>query len=202
MLRSGMFRALNRMRRRGLLPICRCRMSALKIPLALLCVATLSAQAAGASCGYTALDVKAPDAARISPYVGQGQRIEVQFDNESTDAQIETFPESNLKIRRRDSKAVCEVDGGIWVRSAVYASRSERVLAAKHFSGSNEFLGFYDTRTCAVKTQIDVSGRAWRLEAGGLRVGSQCAGNDLASCKTSTLRRWGAECVPRRTAKR
>ncbi len=115
---------------------------------------------------------------------------------------METFPESNLKILRSGGAPVCEVAGGIWVRGAVYASMDERVLVAKHFSGSNEFLGFYDTRTCAVRAQIDVSSRAWRFEAGGLRVGSQCTSSDMASCKVTALRRWGPGCLPQRGARR
>ena len=81
-------------------------MTPLKTPLALLCTFALSAQtaAAAAPCGYAALQINPLSAARTDVYVGQGKRIEVSFANEVTNEvataqMIETFPESNLKIR-------------------------------------------------------------------------------------------------------
>ena len=74
-------------------------MTSLKTPLALLCTFALSVQAAAAPCGYAALQINPLSAARTDIYVGQGSRIEVSFANEATTPTVETFPESNLKIR-------------------------------------------------------------------------------------------------------
>jgi hypothetical protein len=182
-------------------------MTPLKTPLALLCTFALSVHAAAAPCGYAALQINPLSAARSDIYVGQGKRIEVSFANESanevtsdvakvaTAQTVETFPESNLKIRNIATNSACEIDGGIWVRHAVYLNLSEHVLVAKQFSGSNESLSFYDTRTCALKSEFDVSNRAWKLERDGLRIGERCTGDQLQSCKATVLHRWRTSCV-------
>ena len=170
-------------------------MRRIKYPLALLCVCSLSLQAAAATCGYAALPIDPLSAARTDVYVGQGKQIEVSFANEATGQPVETFPESNLKIRRTANNVVCEINGGIWVRNSVYLSMNERTLIAKQFSGSNESLSFYDTQTCALKAEVDVSNRAWHIEPTGLRVGKRCASGQLQSCKATALHRWRADCV-------
>lgn len=178
-------------------------MTALKYPAALLCTFfALSLHAAAAPCGYAALAIEPLSATRTDVYAGQGERVEVSFANETTTQPVETFPDSNLKIRQTGSNSVCEVAGGIWVRNAVYLSMNERMLIAKQFSGSNESLGFYDTHTCALKAEIDVSNRAWKIEPTGLRVGGRCASDQLQSCKTTVLHRWGAHCLAHRAKKR
>lgn len=170
-------------------------MRRIKYPLALLCVCSLSLQAVAATCHYSVLPIDPLSAARTDLYVGRGKQFEVSFANEATAQPVETFPESNLKIRRAATNAFCEIEGGIWVRNSVYLSMNERILIAKQFSGSNESLNFYDTQTCALKAEVDVSNRAWLMEAKGLRVGGRCTSGQLQSCKTSVLHRWRADCV-------
>ena len=158
--------------------------------------------AAPASCGYAPLSIEPIAPSRADRYVGKARSFTVQFDNEDTATPVTTFPESNLKILRLDGTTVCEVDDGIWVRDALYLSGDERLLIAKRFSGSNDVLAFYDTRSCALKAQVDVSGRAWRIEADGVRLGEHCTDRALTSCQTTTLRRWSRACLPRRAARR
>ena len=177
-------------------------MTSLKYLLVLLCTFAPSLQAAAAPCSYSALAIDPLSATRTDVYAGQGKQVEVSFTNEATTQPVETFPDSSLKIRQTGSDAVCEVDDGIWVRNAVYLSANERILIAKQFSGSNESLSFYDTRTCTLKAEIDVSNRAWRVEAKGLRVGTHCANDQLQSCKTTVVHRWDARCLAHRAKNR
>jgi hypothetical protein len=174
-------------------------MTFFKYPFALLCGLSLSLQAAAAPCGYAALEINPLSAARTETYVGYGKKVEVLFANEATDPVVETFPESSLKVRHIATNVTCEIDGGIWVRNAVYLSADERLLIAKQFSGANESLSFYDTRTCALKAQVDVSDRAWKIEPKGLLLGERCANGQLQSCKRTRVHSFSSSCLARHT---
>jgi len=169
-------------------------MTLLKYPLALLCSFAVCLQAAAAQCSYAALMIDPLSAARADVYVGRGKHVEVFFTNEAATQAVETFPESTLEIRHIEAGTVCEIDGGIWVRDAVYLSLNEEVLIAKQFSGSSESLSFYDTRTCALKGQVDISDRAWSIESEGLLAGEQCANSQLRTCKRTVVHRWDRDC--------
>ena len=171
-------------------------MTKLKLPLVLLAIVATNVHAA-TPCSYAPLAIEPSSAARNDVFSGQGKRIEVSFANEATTQPVETFPESNLKIRQLRKKSACEVEGGIWVRNSVYLSMDEQTLIAKQFSGSNESLSFYDTQTCALKAEVDVSNRAWQIEPRGLRLGEHCASDELTSCKKTVLKRWSTHCLVR-----
>lgn len=163
--------------------------------LASLCFATEAA--AVPACSFSALPIETTNAERATQYRGSGKKIEVAFDNEEFEKPVESFPESKMKIRSIDKGLTCEIDGGIWVRGAVYLSADESTVIAKQFSGSNEQLNFYNTKTCARKGSIDVSNRLWVLDKNRLTIGSNCT-SELTSCVKKTDYRWTNDCRAQR----
>lgn len=172
-------------------------MTLLKYPLALMCSFAPCLQSADAACSFAPLTINPLNDSHVFVYVGRGKNVEVSFVHDATTQNGETFPDSTLKIRRTENSTVCEVDDGIWVRNAVYLSSDGKMLLAKLFSGSSESLGFYDTHTCALKDRVDISNRAWDIEAKGLLTGEHCADNTLRSCTRTVLYRWGSDCLAR-----
>jgi hypothetical protein len=160
----------------------------------LLCASLFVNEAHAVSCSYRALAIEPTSVVRAEIYKGSGKNTEVSFKNEEFAKPVETFPESSMKLRRLDSGAQCEVEGGIWTRNAVYLSSDERMVIAKEFSGSNEQLSFYDTKSCGLKGKIDVSNRAWKVESTHLTLGKDCKNDQLESCAQQSKHRWLTNC--------
>ncbi len=160
----------------------------------LLCASLFANEAHSLTCSYRALAIEPTSAVRAELYKGSGKNVEVSFKNEEFEKPVEAFPESSMKLRRLDSGAQCEIEGGIWVRSAVFLSNDERMVIAKEFSGSNEQLSFYDTKNCKLKAKVDVSNRAWKVESTHLTLGKTCKSDQLESCAQQSAHRWLANC--------
>jgi hypothetical protein len=160
----------------------------------LLCASFFANEAHALSCNYRALAIEPTSATRAELYKGSGKSVEVSFKNEEFEKPVEAFPESSMKLRRLDSGSQCEIDGGIWTRNAVFLSSDERMVIAKEFSGSNEQLSFYDTKSCALKAKIDVSNRAWKVESTQLTLGKACKSDHLESCAQQSAYRWLPNC--------
>jgi hypothetical protein len=102
-------------------------------------------------------------------YVGQTATLTLRFTNEKTTGPVDVFPEPPLRVTPSAAGTTCTIDdGGIWVRQHVYADAQGRVLATHEYSGSNDSLNFYDTRSCRKLATVDVSNTTWRLGAEGL----------------------------------
>lgn len=112
----------------------------------------------------------APDQRGI--YVGKQGGVEVRFINEK-DGEPEAFPEPPMTIANLASGSRCEVDGGIWLRKAIYLSADGKMLMAQEYSGSADQLNFYDTRTCRKTGVLDVSQATWHLDKGAIKVHRQ-----------------------------
>jgi hypothetical protein len=134
-------------------------------------LATMAASAASAcACvlEHIAIDPIAPD--RTDVYVGASELIEVRFSNFKTSGPVETFPEPPLIVQDRRSKVSCSIDGGVWSRQSVFVSRDGSVLVTHEFSGSNDTLNFYDTKTCARRHSLDVSNATWSIDGSAIQI--------------------------------
>ena len=102
-------------------------------------------------------------------YVGKTASLELRFHNDKTSGAVEVFPEPPLVVKHLPTQRECRIDdGGIWVRQHVYASTQGQVLVTHEYSGSNDQLVFYDTRTCAKLASIDVSNKTWAVDGGAV----------------------------------
>jgi Tse1 toxin immunity protein Tsi1 len=142
--------------------------------------------ASGFDCFLTQLPINPITSARKDIFVGKGKIIEVRFRNENTSQMVEVFPEPPLTVRNQLSGRSCDIDGGVWVRQAVYLDADEKTLLVQEFSGSNDFLVFYDTTTCQKQSEIDVSGARWKISNNQISIGRQCSDEDMQSCRSVT----------------
>jgi hypothetical protein len=147
-------------------------------------------------CSFERIAVEPAPGARPERFVGRGERAEIEFKNEQFERPVEVFPESPLIVRRIDSGKSCEIDGGAWARNAVFLNHSNSRLFVKEFSGSNERLVMYDTATCVAKTKLDVSNRAWQLQATQLVIGENCKSDGVESCRKLLKYRFDRQCRP------
>lgn len=139
--------------------------------LLLLCAA-LSLNA-NAQCTLNALPIVPLDPGKRDIYIGTSAAIEVRFINEKEDAEPDAFPEPPMTITQLSNGVKCAVDGGIWLRKAVYLSADGKTLMTQEYSGSSDQLNFYDTRSCRKIGMLDVSNAKWTLDKGTLQVLSQ-----------------------------
>ncbi|MEP6882468.1 MAG: hypothetical protein ABI866_10775 [Dokdonella sp.] len=131
-------------------------------------------------------------------FVGQAGFIELQFQNDISVVAPDAFPESPLVVKNHQSNTTCSIEGGIWVRHFVFASGDSRILATKEYSGSNESLFFYDTKTCKRVGEIDLSEYDVKIsESGTVEVASKAVdsrGHRLTGYQLD------AACTPRKTS--
>lgn len=124
---------------------------------------------AGAHCTLNVLPIAALAPDKRNVYIGKRGDIEVRFINEK-EGEPTVFPEPPMTIRNLASGSHCEVDGGIWLRSAIYLSADGKTLMAQEYSGASDQLNFYDTRTCRKTALLDVSNAKWHLDKNTLQV--------------------------------
>jgi hypothetical protein len=137
--------------------------------------ATVRARAPkAASCSLQPVPIEPEGKEPAATYVGQTATLTLRFTNEKTTGPVDVFPEPPVRVTQRTSGTTCTIDdGGIWVRQHVYADAQGRVLATHEYSGSNDSINFYDTRSCHKLATVDVSNTTWRLGAEGLDIGVQ-----------------------------
>jgi len=148
----------------------------------------------GAACAHsleeavfhqTAVVLAQGSPAQPKQFMASGKRIAILFRSDSSAAahEIDVFPEPPVIIRDKTGGASCQImEGGIWVRSAVYLSADERHVVLNEYSGSASDLVSYDTRTCREVKRLDVSGMRWTVEKTRLRLGKQCTGSGMTNC--------------------
>lgn len=142
---------------------------------------------ASAQCQLNLLPIEPLAQDQRGIYAGKQGSVEVRFINEK-DGEPEAFPEPPMTIANLDSGKRCELDGGIWLRKAIYLSADGNTLMAQEYSGSADHLNFYDTRTCRKSGSVDVSQAKWHLALGSIKVHRQGA-----QVKTISL---NAFCMP------
>ncbi len=150
------------------------------------------------TCSFHPLTIAPLGAEPATTYKGLGQRVEVLFKNDKLEGPVENFPESPLTIRDVIRGTQCEIEGGVWSRSRVFLSDDERRLLVSEFSGSNEDIKIYDTRSCRQKSVTEVSTSVWRIDASHLEVGRQCSGDTINSCTQRVTYAFTRDCKPQR----
>ena len=96
--------------------------------------------------------------------------MELRFHSEANDAEVDAFPEPPLQVLQLATNTRCEINSGIWVRKDVYLSRDEQVLLTHEYSGSNDFLMFYNTASCTKLHELDISASRWKITGDTIRV--------------------------------
>ncbi len=120
--------------------------------------AALAISAAHASdCQFVPITVFPASPEPAESFVGQAGFVEVKFANDISVVAPDAFPESPLVVKNHQSNTTCSIEGGVWARRFIFASSDNRILATKEYSGSNESLFFYDTKTCKRVGEIDLS---------------------------------------------
>ena len=157
----------------------------------------LSAASAGAgaavACAYQQVPINAHAPPSLAIYSGHGKDVELQFSNEREQEPVEVFPEPPLRVLDRRVNSACDIDGGIWVRKDVYLSADELTLLTREYSGNNEQLIFYATRTCRKLAEIDLTNARFSLERDRLVIRrAKAAGNQ----GTETAYRFTGQCIP------
>jgi hypothetical protein len=148
------------------------------------------------SCSLQPVPIEPEGQELAATYVGQTATLTLRFTNEKTTGPVDVFPEPPVRVTQRTAGTTCTIDdGGIWVRQHVYADAQGRVLATHEYSGSNDSLNFYDTRSCRKLATVDVSDTTWRLGAEGLDIDVQTK----AGKKTKRVALTGA-CLPAKAA--
>lgn len=136
----------------------------LAAPLAWLCVTAPSAFASDA-CFLQPVPIQPAASEPTDTYVGRTAALELRFHNDKTSGPVDVFPEPPLTVKQLGNQTECAIqDGGIWVRRHVWASADGRTLVTHEYSGSNDELVFYDTRSCARTAAIDVTGTQWTVD--------------------------------------
>ena len=143
--------------------------------------------ASAGNCEFSNIAINPLAADKYDIFQGGNGTVDVRFDNEKTAGKIEVFPDTPIYVSNSASGADCTIEGGVWVRKDVYLSRDNTVLMAHEFSGSNDFLNFYDTQSCRKLGQIDISSSNWTFDKGGISVVKQGTGSQKRSTKVYAL---------------
>lgn len=144
---------------------------------------------AQAQCRLERVRIEPLAADRQDVYIGATPAIEVRFHNEKRRGAVDTFPEPPLTIKHLDSGTQCEIDGGIWLRNAVYVSGDGKTLMTQQYSGSNDQLLFHDTRSCRQTGMIDVSDAHWKVSNSRIEI-------DYPATKRKKSFRLNHSCLP------
>lgn len=130
----------------------------------------LISHATASTCSYSRIEIKSLNPEKNDIFAGSLDFIEIRFHSDKNDSEVAVFPEPPLTIVNTAQKSHCAIDGGAWVRKAVFISNDKSTVAAQEFSGSNDFLNFYSTRTCRKIAMVDISNSTWELDRATLRV--------------------------------
>ncbi|UUY08174.1 hypothetical protein LRS11_20620 [Pseudomonas sp. J452] len=154
----------------------------------------LAAPLALADCAYQPLAIEPRGAEYAALYGGAGERVQVEFHNFKREGEVDSFPEPPMVLRQ--GPASCSVEGGIWLRRAVFLDRREQRLLVQSFSGSSSELLVYDTRTCTELARLELPEASWALEGDSLVLGRQCSAGELSSCAQRQVLPLNEQCLP------
>jgi hypothetical protein len=119
------------------------------------------------------------------------------FTNERPQEDVNAFPEPPIEIRDTATGRGCDIeDGGIWRRDTVFLGADEQMLVVLEFSGSNDWLAFFDTTSCARVGEVDVSIARWEVGAERIKVGTSCSGTEVATCANQRIISLDDRCRP------
>ncbi|MFZ6777152.1 hypothetical protein ACO0LD_10040 [Undibacterium sp. Ji83W] len=134
----------------------------------LTCLLTTQVHAAGCQLHKLAVIPLTPGQYEI--FHAKSKSVELRFHSESNDPEVDAFPEPPLQVLQLATNTQCEINSGIWVRKDVYLSQDEKVLVTHEYSGSNDFLMFYNTGSCAKLHELDVSASWWNISGDTIRI--------------------------------
>lgn len=134
---------------------------------------------------------------RTDIFVGKSGSIEVQFNNEYADGNVDIFPNSPLVIKNSESQQICSTDRGVWVKKTVFVSNNGKVVAAQEFRGAKDFLTFYDTGTCKKAKEIDITNSTMTIKGSEISIKSS---DSVGKKKRPTLRTYQLDtaCIPQK----
>jgi len=162
-----------------------------------LCIVSAACSASRAACELSRVEVEQAQPQRHDQFVGHQGRMELVFHNEKRGGPVDAFPEPPLIVRNVDTKQECRIEeGGIWVRGDVFLSTDGKTLMVREYSGSNDWLAFYETSNCMKVGEIDISNAKWKLRSPGIAVGQTCSGDDIESCQSLRTESLDAACRP------
>lgn len=168
--------------------------------IALLCVALGAWPAAAAEpavdgCSLVALPLAPRDEAR-EWYVSKAATFTLEHWNYGARPDPDRFTEGPVRVVRSDGTR-CEIDAGSYT-SDLWVSRDETTIALVSFSGSSGWLELYDTRTCALRDRLDVSGPRIEVAGDAIRFLGHCGYGEpgRANCLPASVWRLDAGCCP------
>ncbi|MEW5757786.1 MAG: hypothetical protein AB1810_15970 [Pseudomonadota bacterium] len=165
-------------------------------------LALLALPSMGCDRSFKHIQIDPIQPSRLDVFVGKGNTIALEFHNENPNPAVDVFPEPPLTVRHIPSGHSCEIDGGVWVRRSVYLSADEATLLVQEYSGSNDHLVFYRTRSCKKIHEIEVSGALWKISGNELAIGHQCSGEEIKTCKSQQRLAIDAICDDEQTSRR
>ena len=157
----------------------------------LTCLLTTQVHAAGCQLHKLAVNPLTPG--QYETFHAKSKSVELRFHSEANDPAVDAFPEPPLQVLQLAKNTRCEINGGIWVRKDVYLSQGEQVLVTHEYSGSNDFLMFYNTASCTKLHELDVSPSRLKITGDTIRVQNMEQTRRAQAAKQYTL---DASCKP------
>ena len=146
-------------------------------------------------CELKKIPVVSTDPSRNETYAARTTTIEVLFRNEDAPNPAKVFPDPLVTVKNLTTAKSCDFkDYGIW--ASVYSDANERVLVLNGYSGSNDFLYFYDPKTCHKLAELNVSGKSWEISGDRIRTHQYCMGDDVTPCPSIQELRLDNRCLP------
>lgn len=105
--------------------------------------------------------------------------------NEEAPRPATSFNEYPLEVTDTRSGKTCRIDGGIWIPAGFAAVQDQNRLVAIESSGSDVTLTVYDLPSCRALRRVPVPSGVVGFQGGDVRIGEQCKGHTLSSCRTS-----------------
>lgn len=130
----------------------------------------LATQVHATSCKLDNIPVIPLKPGQYETFHARAKSVELRFHSDSNTPDVDVFPEPPLQVLQLASNAQCEIEGGIWVRKDVFLSQDEQILVTHEYSGSNDYLMFYKTASCAKLHELDVSEAKWQIAGNIIRV--------------------------------
>jgi hypothetical protein len=136
-------------------------------------------------CKLQNIKIVSADLSRNDIYYGRGGNYEVQFRNENAPNPADNFPDPLVTVKNTTAGESCDIKdaSGIWAGESVYLDTKQRVLLMNEYSGSSDTLVFYDLTSCRKLDEYDVSGKRWEIAFDKIRIGQECQGDDVNTCR-------------------
>lgn len=95
------------------------------------------------------------------------------------------FNEDPLEVTDTRTGTTCRIEGGIWLPGGFALVDGKNRLAAIESSGSDVAVTVYDLASCRARQRLPVVSGVVAYQNGEVRIGEDCKGHALSSCRTS-----------------